>query len=378
MKDHTAGSNLAETDVGGDKAASEKQVSLLELVAVLLRRRHEFWGWTLGTAVVVVLFALLTFDPTYTSEASFIPQAVQRGGGVGLEAVAGQLGINVSTESGSESPQFYADLLRTRELLRPLLSDTLLVERGSEEGPRTGNLLDLLEIEGDTRALREEMAMRWLREEAVSTSVTRETGLVRVSVTSPWPTVSQGIADRLLELAHAFNLQTRQSQASAERQFIQARLSEARAELRAAEDELKGFLENNRQFQNSPQLTFEHDRLQRRVSQRQQLVNSLSQSYEQARIAEVRNTPLITVVEPPESPVRRDPRGLLLKGVLGLILGAMLGVFFILSHEMISRSRERGDEDFQRLSSAWEETRAEVVSLFQRRRGSRSRSDEPR
>jgi len=90
---------------------------------------------------------------------------------------------------------------------------------------------------------------------------------------------------------------TRQSQAAAERGFTEERMAEAQEELRAAENELQRFLQNNRQFQNSPELVFQHDRLQRRVAMRQQVYTSLVQSYEQARIDEVPNTPVITVVE---------------------------------------------------------------------------------
>ncbi len=46
---------------------------------------------------------------------------------------------------------------------------------------------------------------------------------------------------------------------------------------------------------------FEHDRLERPVSMRQELVTAMAQAYEQARVDEVRNTPVITVIDQPES-----------------------------------------------------------------------------
>ena len=51
--------------------------------------------------------------------------------------------------------------------------------------------------------------------------------------------------------------------------------------------------------------------------------------YEQARIDEVRNTPVITVVEPPDLPTRPNPRRTVLKGLLGLIVGLLMGAFFL-------------------------------------------------
>ena len=70
-----------------------------------------------------------------------------------------------------------------------------------------------------------------------------------------------------------------------------------------------------------PELNFQQERLQRQVQLQQQLYTTLSQSFEQAKIEEVRDTPVITVVEPPEAPVRPDPRGLVRNAFLTIILG---------------------------------------------------------
>ncbi len=209
--------------------------------------------------------------------------------------------------------------------------------------------------------------MRWLRGEAVSVSTGRETGLVEVSVQTPWAGLSELLARRILERVNAFNLQTRQSRAAAERGFVEDRLAEARDSLRAAEDRLESFLESNRQFlanrSSSPELTFRHERLQRQVAMQQQVYTSLAEAYEQARIAEVRNTPVITVVESPERPVRPDSRQGVLKLALGVILGGMLGVFLAFGQEFMHRARSDEDEEYQEFSTLWAQTRADVKSL---------------
>src|SRR2546428_650042 len=105
-----------------------------------------------------------------------------------------------------------------------------------------------------------------------------------------------GLASELgLALVNTFNLERRQSRAAQEKRFVETRRTEARDELQVAEDRLKSFLERNRDYRNSPQLVFDQERLAREVALRQQLLTSLSQAYEQARIDEVRDTPVITV-----------------------------------------------------------------------------------
>src|SRR5688572_4122 len=93
-------------------------ISLMLLLSVLLRHRYAIVGWTVGTASLIIVIILLTFEPSFTSEASFISQGAPGNTSGGLLQVAGQLGISVGPEKGSESPQFYADLLRSRGLLR--------------------------------------------------------------------------------------------------------------------------------------------------------------------------------------------------------------------------------------------------------------------
>lgn len=338
------------------RLSSEDQISLLDMAAVVLRH----W-WIILTAMVFfatvgVTHLLLTFSPTYTANASFMPQAMSRGDASGLQAVASRLGMNVPT-GGQASPALYRDLIDSRELLRPILADTFSV-RTTVDGELArvdGTLLEILEVEADNPAVAQERGIEWLRD-VIEASVTPGTGVVGVSVTTRWPALSQAVAARLLDRVNRFNLETMRSQAAAERQFVEERLAESREELRAAEEELQRFLQRNREFGNSPELVFQHDRLERQVSMRQQLFTSLSQSYEEARLSEVRNTPVITVLEPPVQPVERNPRGLVRRGVLSLALGAVLGVLYAFGHEYTRREHRQPSPDQHRLSRAWDDS----------------------
>jgi uncharacterized protein involved in exopolysaccharide biosynthesis len=91
------------------------------------------------------------------------------------------------------------------------------------------------------------------------------------------------------------------------------------------------------------------------VDIRQAVVSALAQNYEQARIDEVRDIPVITIVEEPSPPALPDPRMLLLRGVLALVAGALLGalIAFFLAYVRASRS-DTADEldEFRRLKRA--------------------------
>jgi uncharacterized protein involved in exopolysaccharide biosynthesis len=177
------------------------------------------------------------------------------------------------------------------------------------------------------------------------------------------------VAERVLDLVHRFNLETRQSQALAERRFIEARLAETERELVASEGRLQAFLERNRRYDNSPDLRFEYERLQRQVGLRQQVYNSLSQSYEQAKIEEVRNTPVLTVVEPPVRPVEPDSRGLLPKALIGLFLGGFLAVGLVAGRELVRETRHQTPEEYRELERLGREAREEIDSVWRGVRG---------
>jgi uncharacterized protein involved in exopolysaccharide biosynthesis len=153
------------------------------------------------------------------------------------------------------------------------------------------------------------------------------------------------MSQRILALVDAFNLETRQTQAGEERRFIEARMDAARSELRAAEDQLRTFLQRNRDFRNSPELMLANERLQREVAWRQQVFTSLAQAYEQARIEEVRNIPVTTLIEPPAAPVRPDGRGTAKWGLLALVIGLFSAVLLAFAIEFARRDGRGEDEE---------------------------------
>lgn len=341
----TQASGLQPAPVGPTHSNDETdEVSLVGLANVLLRHWRIVFTVPLVLATVLVGLGLLS-RRTYTVNVSFMPQTAQAQVSR-FAGVAAQFGIAIPQAESGESPQFYADLLRSHDILRKTVESQYRLQAGKQENPAPGgSLIDLYGIERGEHVERLAAAIRRLDAD-LNASTRRETGVVDLAVTTPWASVSEQVAERLLELVNEFNLETRRSQASAEREFIEGRQHEAKTELEAAEDSLQQFLERNRRYNNSPDLLFEYERLQRRVNLRQQVYTSISQSYEQARIDEVRNTPVITVVEPPQQPIKPDGRGLLVKGMLGLLSGGMVGIFWAFGREFMRGAREREPDDY--------------------------------
>lgn len=336
----------------GDIPSEFDEISLIAIVNVLLRHRWMLVLAPLLLAVVAGGSALLK-KRTYKATASFVPQAPDRTRSSAV-ALARQFGINVAgTEGPGQSPQFYADLVRGREVLRQAVVSKYDVR--TKEGPRTANLVELYGLEGTGGILPPwRRAVNRLRDD-VSASVSRETGVVQLTVSASDPKLAEQIAARLLDLLNRFNLETRQSQALQEGRFLSARLGEAREELRESEEAFKAFLERNRNFSNSPALVFEQNRLQRQVGMRQEIYTALAQSYEQSRIEQVRNTPVLTVVADPEGSAEQQGRGTLFRAVLGLILGFTIAAFLAVIFDLGRRTREEDGDDYREFNRLKEE-----------------------
>ncbi len=332
------------------------QISLVDLATIALQRRR------LVVVVPSVLFAAvvgfgLMQERSYSVQTRFAPQVRERPAGGQLAGLAAQFGVAVPGGSVNESLDFYASLVESEPLMRGLIQPAYTFTfRGDTI---RGSLIDIYEIDEATTARAVERAVRRLRSN-LSVSTDPKPGLVTIRITSRYPELSAQIAERALELVNRFNLETRQTQARQERAFVEGRLKELETELQLAEDSLKEFLENNRQFRGSPDLLFDHDRLERRVVMRQQVFTNLIQAYEQARMDEVRNTPVITTFEEPLLPALPDSRHLLARGLIVIFLGGVIAIFLAIGLEVFHRSRLDAPEQAERLRHLQEEVLQEI------------------
>jgi uncharacterized protein involved in exopolysaccharide biosynthesis len=320
-------------------APAAPEVSLLALVNVVLRRRALVLS-AAAIATAITVGVLLSRPRIYRATATFMEQS--RRGGAAAAGLAAQLGLNVPGLDGGQSPQFYVDLLASRTVLAPLVDGRYRVP--TPGGAREMSLIEVYRAPGRTPALRREAAIDQLGR-ALSTSVAASTGVITVNVDARSPELARQIADRALALVNTFNLERRQTQAGAELRFTERRLAEARDELRAAEARLESFLEQNRTYSSAPSLRLTYEQLTRDVNLRQQIYITVAQAYEQAKVDAIRDTPVITIIAPPEAPVRPRPRGLIQWTSIALFVGLLLGIVAAFVREYMVRTASASGPD---------------------------------
>jgi len=273
-----------------------------------------------GAVAVLTAIVWLVLPRSYLADAAFVAQGSSNA--AGISALAAQLGVAVPSGDASESPAFYVELLQSRAVL-----DSVVATPYRIDGKPAESLADILRISGSPDR-RQELAMEAVRH-ATTVDQSRNSNIVTIQVRTRWHDLSLELVSRMLQSLNQFNLHSRQSRASAQRRFIEARTAEAKAQLDSTDAALSAFAQENRAYTGSPQLVLEHDRLVRAAGLRQNLYANLATSLDQARIDELRDTPVITVVDGPGGSVAPEPRGLAKKTILGFLVGVLLGAIVI-------------------------------------------------
>jgi uncharacterized protein involved in exopolysaccharide biosynthesis len=318
-------------------ALAPDEVSPVAVLNAVLRH-WKLFVFLSALGVLIGVSAALLAAPTFVATASFISnnqgQTPVRGGAL-LE------GLGLTVAGTGRSSEFYLALLQSRETLRAAATSTYgHSEAGVVPGPLSRFVDDLRARDGL------DAAVDWLRD-AIDVSADGRTGLMTLEVAAPHGFLAEEVAVRLLTSLNEAAAEIQQGHAASEAAFINDQLALARDSLYSAERDLGAFLERNREFRNAPGLELEYEQLQRRVGNQNRLVGSLQESYYQARIQALRDIPTVALVDPPEDSARRRGASPLLRGILGLIMGAIAALILIALLELGRRVRTQDPENYQ-------------------------------
>jgi uncharacterized protein involved in exopolysaccharide biosynthesis len=311
------------------RGTAREETSLFGFVNVLLKYRAMISLFMLSFGAVGTV-NFLTALPRYTTRLG-INVETRQGRPTGF---AGQLGA-IAGYNGEASGEvaFLSELLHSPPLLRETAKGPYQVL--TAKGRISGSLAKFYGFEGAPELHQEEL-IRLLTDNITFASSAR-TGNIWIFVDAPYPELSQQIARKLIEQLDAYSRNRRHAQAAAESDFMQQRLAEARSDLRAAEERAVDFRLSNRDFA-SPELAMANSRLLRDVNMQQQLYTSLLQAYDNARIAEANDLPTITILEPPELPLKPERSGAASAPLLGAITGLLIAIVLAFIRERMAET----------------------------------------
>ncbi len=322
--------------------------SLLRLVAAVTRHIWLVAFVGLAGAVIAGAWAMLA-TPRYRATVKFaLEERTMNAGSGGLAALAGQLGAGAL--AGTRSLSFFADVLTGRDLLEQIALDSFPDPKHSG-GQRP--LVDILSIKGADQAHRLSDAVDYLGGKAIATATNDRTGTITLDVVLPDPALAAQVADRLYHHLEQFNFGTRHTSANERRRFAERELVRSREELGQAEGTLRALLEANKAgVDNIPRLALQRQQIQRRIDVLTEAYARLARELEDAKVDEVRDTPVFTLVQAPEAPVYRDFPKRVRMVVTGGILGAALAIVFVALRASGWSARRLDPAGYQELRSA--------------------------
>ena len=317
---------------------SPETVSLAWVLAELIRGRKVILG-LVGVAVLAAVVSAFTKKPSFSADFTFVPESADDSRSSALAGLAGQFGIPLGAMGGqAKPPQFYADLLETREVLSTIALDSVTDVDGKRKP-----IYQFMHIESTDPTVRQAETINGLRSIISSSVDTRTTGVTTVWVRTPSAKASYEIADKLIAELNRFNRERRQSRARDERQLAAQQLKDARAALQRIDDSLAAFDQGNRVYGGASRLSFQRDRMQSEQALRRDIVRAVSQQLEEARIREVRDTPVITIIDRPVVPAERDGMGRIRTLILWTMAALVLGIMIVLGRAVWSRTASSSD-----------------------------------
>ena len=333
-------------------SSAPAETSLLRLSAAVVRRAPLIVACALAGAVIAAVISLVVQERFQSSARIALEERSPMPGGSGLAALASQFGAGAL--SGTRSLPFYADVVTGRDLLARLALDSF---PDPADTLRRRPLVELLGVPGDTPERRLATAIDRLQLGAVTTATNERTGILTLTVELPSAALSAQVARRIYERLEQFNFATRRSAATERREFAEREVARTRAELAAAENEMRAFLEANRAGLDVPRLSFQRERIQRRVSTLSDVYQGLVNELQEARIAEVRDLPVFTLVQTPVVPLDRVFPKRKQMTVLGFLAGAALGVVVVALRATGWSVRRLDPDGYQDLRSAFRRAR---------------------
>jgi len=213
-----------------------------------------------------------------------------------LQAIAAQFGVTAGGQG--YSVYYFAQVAQSRAVLKLVAQDT-----PAGDGHRVP-VLDLVDASGDRLDEQVDDAVKELLDR-MTVRTDDQSELVTIKVRASSPNLAAALAGSIIDALNAVTTASIQRGGSAERRFAQGQADSARDALRAAENQLRDFYVANRNIATSPGLQVEESRLRRQIQIGQDLYLTLINQAEAAKLREVKNTPAIALVQPPQASVEK-------------------------------------------------------------------------
>ena len=302
----------------------ENNVIDFKILFEVLSNRKKYIFLITTFSMVLGLSISFMYKKYYSAQISLYPAKKDLSQGINqFQSLAANLGMNIAENDQSFN---IPDVVKSRLIANKVINQSWLGKNGLKT-----NLIELWNLKKtpfysvfgnspiDSSYINEKAINKF--QDYIEVSEDRLSGLITITAIMEDPLIAANIANFIGNQVQLYIQKENSAQSTAEKIFISDRLAIVKIELESAELELKAFKERNRGYEDSPELFMVFSQLFREVEAKKEVYLTLQQQLELARIKEVKQSPILHILDHAVPPSRKSYPNRLLFLILFLFIG---------------------------------------------------------
>ena len=298
------------------------------IIQEIIRQRGLVLVATFFGSLISLVYLLFFYQPDFTST-SKIYLSDKQSNQISLGGLS-QLGIQVPFSEGSATSQMsiIGEVVESQSFLENLLNQK--VNTGESE---TSTLYDWINIGSnpDIKDYKNIVNSSLSLREMISVVENYQSSIIKIEVTANNNYVAQGVNEILIRSVNNLLIKKNSEKASSKLLFINERINEAENNLNIAENLLKDFRYKNMKVNSSPDLQMQLDGLLRDVKFKTNILSTLFEQREVAKIQKNEKTESFNILSEPNFPIYPSSPRRLYQLIVYIASSIILPILFIIS-----------------------------------------------
>lgn len=357
------------------------EIDIMELLRKLLKDWKLVLKWA-GVAAVVGLVIAFSLPQVFTVNSKLAPEVVSRSGGGSLGSLASLAGINLGSMNTSDAvyPDLYPDIVSStpfvvelfpvqvefKDKKTPMTTDYYTYLKEYTHGPWWGKVISapfkllgwfmglfrekVEPVEGYASlnpaelTLEQEKIAKAIRE-SIMLSVDKKTSVISLTVTAQDPKVAAKISEEVISRLQTYVTNYRTEKSRKDLEYYETLYEEAKEAYFSAQQRYAGYVDRN-QGVILQRVKTEQERLQNEMNLNYQLYNACAQQLQSAKAKVQQETPVFTIIDPPQVPLERSKPSKVTILFASVFLGVVIAAVWILwGRDFIANFKKKDEEE---------------------------------
>lgn len=357
------------------------EIDIMELLRKLFKEWRLILKWC-GVAAVVGLVIGFSIPREYTVNSKLAPESVSKSGGGSLGSLASLAGISLGSMSSADAvyPDLYPDIVAStpfvvelfpvqvefKQKKAPMTADYYTYLKEYTHGPWWGKVMGAPfkalgwfmglfrekeePVEGyaslnPSELTEEQEKIAKAIRESVVLSVDKKTSIISLAVTAQDPKVAAQVSEEVISRLQTYVTNYRTEKSRQDVEYYETLYEEAKDAYFKSQQAYASYVDRN-QGVILQRVKTEQERLQNEMNLNYQLYNACAQQLQTAKAKVQQETPVFTMINPPQVPLKRSNTSKSTILLASIFLGAVVAAVWILwGRDTLAKLKKKDDED---------------------------------